>query len=76
MEGEICVTRSIIDELLSLDLLKWKIKVVLLERSLMHFILRISKDMKRNAKVVLLKESLMKLILRISREIKWKVKVV
>ena len=31
MEGESCVTRSIIDELHSSDMIKWKVKVVLLE---------------------------------------------
>ena len=31
MEGESGVSRSIIDELLSLDMIKWKVKVVLLE---------------------------------------------
>ena len=31
MECESGVTRSIIDELLSLDMIKWKVKVVLLE---------------------------------------------
>ena len=31
MEGERGVTQSIIDELHSLDMIKWKVKVVLLE---------------------------------------------
>ena len=31
MEGERAVTQSIIDELHSLDMIKWKVKVVLLE---------------------------------------------
>ena len=31
MEGESGVSRSMIDELLSLDMIKWKVKVVLLE---------------------------------------------
>ena len=31
MEGASGVSRSIIDELLSLDMIKWKVKVVLLE---------------------------------------------
>ena len=42
MEGESLVTRSIIDELHSSDMVKWKVKVVLLEVSLMNFIHRIS----------------------------------
>ena len=46
MEGENGVTRSIIDELLSSDMIKWKVKVVLLEVSLMNFILRISNEIK------------------------------
>ena len=33
MEGEIGVTRSIIDEFVSSDMIKWKVKVVLLEVS-------------------------------------------
>ena len=37
------VTRSIIDELHSLHLVKWKVKVVLIEVSLMNFNLGISK---------------------------------
>ena len=39
MEGEKCVTRSIIHELYSWDIVKSKEKVVLLEVSLMNFIL-------------------------------------
>ena len=46
MTGEDSVTRSIIDEPLSGDMAKWKVIVVLLEVSLMNFILRISKDIK------------------------------
>ena len=42
MEGECCVSRSIIDELHSSDLVKCKVKVVLLQVSLMNFILGIS----------------------------------
>ena len=41
MEGEGGVTGSIINELHSSDMIKWKVKVVLLEVSLMNFILRI-----------------------------------
>ena len=43
MEGESGVTRSIIDELHSSDMVKWMMKVVLLEVSLIKFILRISR---------------------------------
>ena len=46
MESEGGVTRSIIDELHSLDFqgTQWKMKVDLLEVSLMKFIFRISKE--------------------------------
>ena len=76
MEGESGVTRSIIEEHLSSDMIKLKVKVVLLEVSLMKFILGISKEIKLMVKVVLLEVSLMNFILQISKEIKWKVKVV
>ena len=76
MEGGGGVTRSIIDELHSADMAKWKMKVVLIEGSLMNFILRISKEFEWKVKVVLLEVSLINIILRISKEIKWKVKVV
>ena len=46
MEGESGVSRSIIDELHSSDMIKEKVKAVLLEISLMNFILRISKVIK------------------------------
>ena len=46
MEGESGVTRSIVDELLSSDMIKWKVKVGFLEVSLMNFIPRISKEIK------------------------------
>ena len=46
MEDESGVTRSIIDELHSSDMVKRKVKVVLLEVSLMNFIPRISKELK------------------------------
>ena len=52
MEGESGVTRSIIDELHSADMNKWKVQVVLLEVSLMNFILLISQEIKRKVKVV------------------------
>ena len=54
MEGKRGVTRSIIDELHSSDMVNWKVKVVLLEVSLMNFILWISKEIKWTVKVVLL----------------------
>ena len=63
MEGESGATRSIIDELHSWDMVKRKVKVVLLEVSLMNFSLGISKEIKWNLKVVLLKVSLMNFIL-------------
>ena len=44
---------------------------VLLEVSLMNFILVISKEIKWNDKAVLLEVSLMNFIFWISREIKW-----
>ena len=79
MEGESSVTRSIIDELHS-----WYIegdqmegeRMVLLEVSLMNFILRKSNEIEWKVEVVGLEVSLMNFILRISEEIKWKVKVV
>ena len=76
MEGESGGTQSIIHELLSLDIIKEKVKVVLLAISLKNFILRISKEFKWNVKLVLLEVSLMNFIIEISKEIKWKVKVV
>ena len=56
MEDESWVTRSIIDELHSCDIegVTGKMKVVLLEVSLMKFILGISKEIKWKVKVVLL----------------------
>ena len=78
MEGESGVTRSVIHELYS-----WYVQgdqmeggSVLLEVSLMNFILRVSKEIKRKVKVVLLEVPLMNFILGISKEIKWNVKVV
>ena len=67
MEGESPVTRSIVDELHSLDIQgdKFKVKVVLLEVSLMNFILGISKEIKWKVKVVFLEVSLMNFIFRI-----------
>ena len=76
MEGEGDVTESIIDELHSSDLVKWKVKVVLLQISLMKFILGISKEIKRKVKVAFIEVSLMIFIFRISNQVKWKVEVV
>ena len=78
MEGEGCVTGSIIDELHSWDIQEdqRKVKVVLLEESLIIFILEISKDIKWNVKLVLLEESLIIFILGISKNMKWEVKEV
>ena len=78
MEGESGANPSTIDKLLSLDMLgaQWKVKVVLLEVSLMKLILSMSKQIKWKVKVVLLKVSLMNFIVRISKEIERKEKVV
>ena len=46
MERKSGVTRSIIDELHSWDMVKFKVKVVLPEVSLMNFIVGISKESK------------------------------
>ena len=54
MEGESGVTRSIIDQLHSVDMVKCKVKVALLAVSLMNFFLWISEDIKWKVKVVLL----------------------
>ena len=69
MEGESCLTRSIIDELHSWDIQgdQMKRKVVLFEVSLMIFILGISNEIKWNVKVVLLEVSLMNIIFKISK---------
>ena len=71
MEGETGVTRSIIDEIHSSDMVRRKVKVVLLELPLMNFILGISKEIEWKVKVVLLEVSLTNFILGISKEIKW-----
>ena len=55
MEAESGVTRSVIDEIDSFWIskeIKWKVKMVLLELSLINIILRISNEMKRMVKVV------------------------
>ena len=46
MDGAGGVTQSKIDELHSLDMVKWKVKVVLLEVSLVTFIIGISNEIK------------------------------
>ena len=73
MEGGSAVTRSIIDEFHSSDIQgdQMEVKVVLLEVSLMNFILRRSNEIKRKVKEDLLEVSLMKFFLGISNEIKW-----
>ena len=79
MERESGVTRSIVDELHSWDIQGDQMegeRKVLLQVSLMNFILRISNEIKRKAKVVLIEVSLMNFILGKSREFKWKMKVV
>ena len=63
MEGKIGVTRSIIDELHSSDMMKWNVKVVLLAVSLMKLILRISNEIQRRVIVVFLEVPLMTFIL-------------
>ena len=67
MEGESCVTRSIIDGLHSWDIQgdQMEGEIVLLEVSLMNFILVISREIKWKMKVVLLEVSLINFILRI-----------
>ena len=58
MPGESGVTRSIIDERHSSDMIQRKVKVVLLEVSLMKFILRRSRDIKWKVKELLIEVSL------------------
>ena len=65
MEDEDGVTRTFIDELHSSDMIKWKVKVMFLEVSLMKFILGVSNKIKWKMNVVLLKVSLLNFILRI-----------
>ena len=69
MDGESGVSPRIIQELHSWniqgDLMEGE-RMVLLEVSVMNYILRISKEMKWKVKVVLLEVSLMNFILRIS----------
>ena len=72
MEGESRVTRSIIDELDSLDIQRDQMEVesmVLLDVSLINFNLMISKENKWKVKVVLFEVSLKNFIFRISKEI-------
>ena len=54
MQAESVVTRSIIDEVHSSDMVKKRVKMVLIEVSLMNFILGISEEIKWKVKVVLL----------------------
>ena len=70
MEGKGGVTGSIIDDFHFSDMVKWKVKVVLLEVSFMKFIVGIFKEIKWKLKVVLMEVSLMNFFLRISKEIK------
>ena len=65
MEGESSFTRSMIDELHSSDMVKRKVKLVLLKVSLNKSILGISNEIKWQVKVVLLEVSLLNFILRI-----------
>ena len=65
MEGDGGVIQSIIEELHSSNLLKWKVKVVLLEVALMNFILGIFKEIKWKVRVVFLEVTLMNSIFRI-----------
>ena len=58
MPAESGVTRSIIDERHSSDMIQRKVKVVLLEVSLMKFILRRSRDIKWKVKELLIEVSL------------------
>ena len=69
MECESGVTRYFILGI-SKDI-KLKVKVVVLEITLINFLLGISKDIKWQVKVVLLEISLTNFILWISKEIKW-----
>ena len=78
MLGESDVTRSIIDELHSLDIQgdQMEGESGFIGSTMMIFVLPIWKEIKWKVKVVLLEVSLMHFILRISKEIKWKVKMV
>ena len=70
--GECGVTGSIIEDFIlriSKEI-KWKVKMVLLDVSLMNFIPGISKEIKWKVKVGLLEVSLMIFILGISKESK------
>ena len=79
MLGENGVTRSVIDELRSSDIQGDQMEgesMVLLEVSLMKFIVRISQEIKWKVKVVALEISSMYFILGITKKMKWKSKVV
>ena len=72
MEGVSGLTRSTIDKLHSWDIKGGQMEgesTVLLEVSLMNFILRICKEIRWKVKVVLFDVSLMNFILRICKEI-------
>ena len=74
MERESGVSRNIMDEVHSGVFQGVQMEgenMVLLEISLMNFILRISKEIKWKVKVVLREVSLMNFILGISKEFKW-----
>ena len=76
MEDENGVTQSVIDELHSWDIQGDEMEgenMVLLEVSLMNFILRLSKVLNWKVKVVLLEVPWMNVILGISNDMKWKV---
>ena len=71
MERERGVTRTLIKFVLPISKeIKYKVKVVLLEVSLMNFILQISNENKWKVKVVSLEVSLMSFIFRLSKNIK------
>ena len=73
MKGESGVSRCIIDELHSSDILGYQMEGASgVTRSIIdEFHFWISKEIKGKVKVVLLEVSLMNLILWISKEIKW-----
>ena len=79
MEVESGLNRSIIDDFHSPDIQGDQMvgeSMVLLEVSVLNFILRISKEIKWKVMVVLLEVSLRNFILGISKETKWMVEEV
>ena len=73
MEGQYGITRSIIDEIHSWNIQGDEIEgeiMVLLEVSLMNFILRIFQEIKWKVNLMFLEVSLMKFIIGISKEMK------